>query len=139
MPGIYVRYKPGIGTGILKVMYLVRPRVPSTFFKILKGLELILVLVYKANIASGHMFNWYVLQYQYSYQYYIPRLHPIHQYNTGTSRQYIYLYVCVCVSLYVCVYYHNPAIQLLRLHNFPTKSLTKSWEAASIKTQSNRI
>jgi hypothetical protein len=28
LPGIYVSYKPGIGTGIHKVMYLVLPRVP---------------------------------------------------------------------------------------------------------------
>jgi hypothetical protein len=95
------------GTGVHKVMYLVLPQLIC--------------------------FNWYVLQYQYSYQYHIPRLHPTHQYNTGTSRQYIYTALCVCVC--VCVYYHNPAIQLL-LHNFPTKSLTRAGKQLPFKTQS---
>jgi hypothetical protein len=52
-----------------------RPGTSQVSYQTTTGIRLVLLQVIP---------DWFLLLYQYSYQYYIPRLHPIYWYNTGT-------------------------------------------------------
>jgi hypothetical protein len=69
-------------------------------------LVLVLVLIEGCGIASGQTGS--VLQYQYPYQYYIPKLQLVYWYNTGSYSQLLFMYKTIF-----------PIIFLVGPHLFP--------------------